>query len=251
MEEWMITLTRRWEVVKTTRKISTTFWHIFTCPNGLCTCVLQLFSNLFKRWLIVFQRYLMTDVPFIVIFPWHAFCVCFPPQAQQIDLRLLQWQIWIPLHSQQISLSLPCSHFLFPLYIFSLYKYFEQRFVNCAVHLFILKHLNNKKCLHFVHCFLSVFINHQAYKKYHWSLLKVKKKWTTLCLLMRKIFQWFTKMMKIMMISIPNTSRVDKTSFTVPNATEAISTLRLRQKVKRDKTAALYWWYRFDWLRSI
>ena len=44
----------------------------------------------------------------------------------------------------------------------------------------------------------------------------------------------------------PNTSRVDKTSFTVPNATEAISTLRLRQKVKRDKTTALYWWYRFD-----
>ena len=35
-----------------------------------------------------------------------------------------------------------------------------------------------------------------------------------------------------------DTSRIDETSFTVP--TEAISTLRLRQKVKRDKINALY-----------
>ena len=32
----------------------------------------------------------------------------------------------------------------------------------------------------------------------------------------------------------PNTSRIDETSFMVPDATEATSTLRLRQKVKRD-----------------
>ena len=37
----------------------------------------------------------------------------------------------------------------------------------------------------------------------------------------------------------PNTSRI-KTSFTLPDTTEATSTLRLRQKVKRDKITALY-----------
>ena len=38
----------------------------------------------------------------------------------------------------------------------------------------------------------------------------------------------------------PNTSRVDETSFMEPDTTEAISALRLRQKVKRDKINALY-----------
>ena len=38
----------------------------------------------------------------------------------------------------------------------------------------------------------------------------------------------------------PNTSRVDETSFTEPDTTEATSTLRLKQKVKRDKLAAFY-----------
>ena len=38
----------------------------------------------------------------------------------------------------------------------------------------------------------------------------------------------------------PNTSRVDETSFIEPATTEATSTLRLNQKVKRDKLAALY-----------
>ena len=37
----------------------------------------------------------------------------------------------------------------------------------------------------------------------------------------------------------PSTSRVDETSFAVPDATEATSTLRLRHKVKRDKLSAL------------
>ena len=36
-----------------------------------------------------------------------------------------------------------------------------------------------------------------------------------------------------------NTSRIDETSFTVPDATEATSTLQLRQNVKRDKITAL------------
>ena len=38
----------------------------------------------------------------------------------------------------------------------------------------------------------------------------------------------------------PNASRVDDTSFIEPAATEATSTLRLNQKVKQDKLAALY-----------
>ena len=37
-----------------------------------------------------------------------------------------------------------------------------------------------------------------------------------------------------------NTSRIDETSFTKPDATEATSTLQLRQKVKRYKIIALY-----------
>ena len=38
----------------------------------------------------------------------------------------------------------------------------------------------------------------------------------------------------------PNTSKIDVTSFTVPDATDATSTLKLRQKVKRDKLTVLY-----------
>ena len=38
----------------------------------------------------------------------------------------------------------------------------------------------------------------------------------------------------------PNTSRIDETSFTEPDNTEATSTLRLKQKIQRDKLAALY-----------
>ena len=38
----------------------------------------------------------------------------------------------------------------------------------------------------------------------------------------------------------PNRSRVDETSFTEPDTTEATSRIQLRQKVKRDKITALY-----------
>ena len=38
----------------------------------------------------------------------------------------------------------------------------------------------------------------------------------------------------------PDTSRIDETSFMEPDATEATSTLRLRQKVKQDKLTELY-----------
>ena len=38
----------------------------------------------------------------------------------------------------------------------------------------------------------------------------------------------------------PNTSRVNEASFTEPATTETTSTLRLKQKVNRDKLTALY-----------
>ena len=47
--------------------------------------------------------------------------------------------------------------------------------------------------------------------------------------------------MKTMMTTkTPDTSRIDETSFTVSNTTEVTSTLRLRQKLKRDKIVSLY-----------
>ena len=39
---------------------------------------------------------------------------------------------------------------------------------------------------------------------------------------------------------IPDTSRIDETSFTVPDTTEVTSTLRLRQKLKRDKIVSVH-----------
>ena len=38
----------------------------------------------------------------------------------------------------------------------------------------------------------------------------------------------------------PNTNRIDETSLTVPDTTEAKSTLWLRKKLKQDKITALY-----------
>ena len=38
----------------------------------------------------------------------------------------------------------------------------------------------------------------------------------------------------------PNTSRMDGTSFTAPDTTEATTTLRLKEKVKQDKIIVLY-----------
>ena len=38
----------------------------------------------------------------------------------------------------------------------------------------------------------------------------------------------------------PDTNRIDETSFTVLDTTEVTLTLRLREKVKRDKLIALY-----------
>ena len=39
---------------------------------------------------------------------------------------------------------------------------------------------------------------------------------------------------------IPDTSRIDERSFTVPDTTEVTSTLRLRQKLKQDKIVSVY-----------
>ena len=39
---------------------------------------------------------------------------------------------------------------------------------------------------------------------------------------------------------IPDTSKIDETSFTVPDTTEVTSTLRLRQKLKRDKIVSVH-----------
>ena len=58
---------------------------------------------------------------------------------------------------------------------------------------------------------------------------------------MKKPFHWFKT--KIMMITIHRNKQEDiihETSFTEPDATEATSTLQLRQKVKRDKITVLY-----------
>ena len=38
----------------------------------------------------------------------------------------------------------------------------------------------------------------------------------------------------------PDANKIDNTSFTEPDVTEATSTLQLRQKVKQDKITALY-----------
>ena len=86
-----------------------------------------------------------------------------------------------------------------------------------------------------MHCFFSIFINHQAYEKYH---LVTKNEMDN---------HRFVNEETIPLVDedydnygIPNTSKVDETSFTEPNTTEATLTLRLKQKVKRDKLAMLY-----------
>ena len=69
------------------RNISKAFWHNFTCPHGLCICAVQPLINLFKRWFVVFQWYLMIDLPFTVLFSWHAFCeVLFSVFFKRLDI---------------------------------------------------------------------------------------------------------------------------------------------------------------------
>ena len=66
--------TRNEKWSRSARNISTAFWHFFTCPRRLCICVVKPLSNFSQWWFVVFQRYLVIDVLFTVIFPWSAFC---------------------------------------------------------------------------------------------------------------------------------------------------------------------------------
>ena len=61
-------------------------------------------------------------------------------------------------------------------------------------------------------------------------------KWKTLYLLIIKTYHDYDN------YNTPNTIKVDEATFTTPSSTDkqATSTLRPRQKVKRDKRAALF-----------
>ena len=82
-----------------------------------------------------------------------------------------------------------------------------------------------------MHCFVSIFISHRAREKYH---LVTKNKIDNPA---------FVNEEDIPMVHqdddyddyTSDTGRVDETSFMVPATTEATLTLRLRQKLKRDK----------------
>ena len=74
-----------------------------------------------------------------------------------------------------------------------------------------------------MHCFFSIFINHQAYEKYH---LVTKNEMDN---------HRFVNEETIPLVDedydnygTPNTSKVDETSFTEPDTTEATLTLRLK-----------------------
>ena len=90
-----------------------------------------------------------------------------PPQKRHPFFVLLCSQIWLSPQSLQYDLCLPCLHLVCWFNFLQLSKHFTQHFVNCPVLLLFLKHSNNKKCLHFVHCFFCISINHQAHEKYH------------------------------------------------------------------------------------
>ena len=70
-----------------------------------------------------------------------------------------------------IVICLLCLHLVFCLDFLQSTRHFMQHFVNWLF--LFLKRSNNKKCLHFVYCFFSIFISYQAHGKYKWSL-KIK-----------------------------------------------------------------------------
>ena len=89
--------------------------------------------------------------------------------------------------------------------------------------------------MHFAHCFFSIFIDHQADQKI--SLVTTKNKMDNLA---------FVDEEDIPLVHQEDddyyrtdASRIDETSFTVPDTQEEATSL-LRQKVKRDKITALY-----------
>ena len=73
-------------------------------------------------------------------------------------------------------------------------------------------------------------------KKYHWSLLKIKMDNPGF----EENIQMTHQDDDYENYRTPDTSRVDKTSFTVPDTTEVTSKLRLRQKLKQGKFISLY-----------
>ena len=109
------------------------------------------------------------------------------PHSLHFDPCLLCSQIWLLPQSFQYGLCLLCLH-LVCCPDFS--KHFTQHFVNCPVRGLTMNSLTNKKKLHFIHCFFSIFINHQAYEKYHFL---TKNKMENPALLVRKTFHWLMK----------------------------------------------------------
>ena len=78
-----------------------------------------------------------------------------------------------------------------------------------------------------MHCFFSIFLNHRDHEKYH---LVTKNEMDN----HRFINEETTPLVDedYDNYGTPNTSKVDETSFTEPDTTEATLTLRLKQKVK-------------------
>ena len=125
---------------------------------------------------------------------------------------MLYLQIWPPPQSLQVDVFLLCSHLV--CYIdFS--QHFTQCFVNCAARLLILKHSNDKGCLHLVHRSFSIFISHRAHEKYH---LITKNKMDNSA---------FVDEEDIPMVH-QDDYYVDYTLFTELATTETTSTLRLK-----------------------
>ena len=86
-----------------------------------------------------------------------------------------------------------------------------------------------------MHCFFSIFLNHRDHEKYH---LVTKNEMDNHRFINEETIPLVDE--DYDNYGTPNTSKVDETSFTEPDTTEATLTLRLKQKVKWDKLAMLY-----------
>ena len=95
-----------------------------------------------------------------------------PPQKRHLYLCLPCSQIPLPPQKRHLDLFLLCSHLVCCLDFLQMSKHFMQYFVNCP-----LRNLNkeiSKPFLHCVHCFFSIFINHQAHEKISFGHYKIK-----------------------------------------------------------------------------
>ena len=111
--------------------------------------------------------------------PWLCRQIPSPLQSLQRDPCLPCSQIWHPPQSLHCGLCLPCLHLICCLDILQVSKHFTQHFVNGAVRFLILKQSNNISCLHFVHCFFSIFINIGPMKNNRWTNMSLS---TACCL---------------------------------------------------------------------